>query len=432
MDSPTKTVDAGVSPRKVTSSTRVIESLHRELDDLKLEVLNYKNKNAELKKANEIVTKRRNQLVEQISNVKHENDTVNSLLHRKERRIASLEEQLNEVACSSDDLKFKLKSLETRCNKLQESEASSVAEYERIKIAYDIMVTSQKEYRDYYTSEIKSLKEKLEIYIKEKDTQIQKNITLINKSDATIYRSIKSIRLRSKEIEEKYTKRDQVLSGSLEKLQKTVGFNTQGTQFLLETSKTLFNDVAKVLKIGKVTFLDANRSEGEESVNSYVTSYPVEDKPEEEPKSAVKKRSERHNESEVRSASVEERVRLLSKELNKAIPASDRTVSVEPVRTKSAVKLRAVSKLEEHTLSSELSEDSRTSRLFDEVKASGSTASTEQTEPNSQIESSPEPQVQGVLTISENNKKRRRRRKKRGRKASAINQAGGTSDNESS
>jgi hypothetical protein len=432
MDSPTKTAEAGVSPRKATSSTRVIESLYRELDELKLEVLNYKNKNAELKKANEIVTKRRNQLVEQLSNVKHENDTVNSLLHRKERRIASLEEQLNEVVCSSDDLKFKVKSLEMRCNKLQDSEASSVAEYERIKIAYDIMVTSQKEYRDYYTSEIKRLKEKLEMYIKEKDTQIQKNITLINKSDATIYRSIKSIRLRSKEIEEKYTKRDQEVSESMEKLQRTVGFNTQDTQFLLDTSKRLFDDVAKVLNIGKVTFLDADLSEGEESVNPYLTNELVGYKVEEEPKVAVKKRGERHDESKARTASVEERVRLLSKELNNAIPASDRTVSVEPVRTKSAGKLRAVSKSEEHALSSELSEDSRTSRLFDEINASVSTAIPEQTEPNSQIESSPEPQVQGVLTVSESNKKRRRRKKKRGRKASATNQAGGASDNESS
>jgi SWI5-dependent HO expression protein 3 len=424
MNSPTKTVDIGISPRKATSSTRVIESLHRELDELKLEMLNYKNRNAELKKANEIVTRRRDQLVEQLSNSKHENDTVNSLLQRKERRIASLEEQLNEATCSSDDLKFKMKSLETRCSKLQENEALSVAEYERIKIAYDIMVTSQKEYRVYYTSEIKSLKGKLEAYIKEKDTQMQKNITLINKSDATIYRSIKSIKLRSREIEEKYTKRDQELSRNVEQLQKNVDLNTQNTQLLIDTSRKLFDDVAEVMKIGKVALSYTNLSEGEHLVNSYVTDEPLENKLEGESKVVVRKGDQRHDESGVRTVSAEQRVLSLSKELNSFIPASDRTPTRLTTKSKPIFK---------NELLGELSGDSRkSSKQLDEDEAFGSTTTTKPSEPHAQIELSPEPQGQEVPTSSEGSKKRRRRKKRRAKKASATNDTGEPSGNESS
>lgn len=419
MDSPTKSVSQ-LSPVKGTPSTRVIESLHRELDELKSELLNTKNRNEELSKANDIVKKRRDQLVEKVSNLKHENDTIGSLLQRKARRVHDLEERLNEMTCSSDDLKMKVKTLQTRCEKLQENESSSVSEHERIKIAYDIIVAGQKEYRSHYTAQIKRLKDQLESYIKEKDALIQKNISLINKSDATIYRSIKSITLRSNEIEEKYEKRDKELSDRVSEMGAAVKMNSNDTNALLSASKDLFEEIATTLDLDKKSLLETYMAEGETRINPFMD---AEESPRlrtavssgENVPIIVKKRGVRASRDST-AVTTEDRVRTLSRELNNSIPQSDRLASVEPSRSKSARRSRIISK-DERLLSGELSADSARSKLFDKVVVSTSTAASDFGSRQSSQSKKEEPAetLDAADCVQESLGKKKRRRRKRNR-----------------
>lgn len=353
--SPTKSQDirgSVLSPKKTTSSTRVIESLHKEIDELKSEVLKFKSNNEELKKTNELVRKRRDQLMEQLSNSKHENETVNSLLQRKQRRINDLESQLNEITSSNDDLKFKFQSLETRSEKLRQSEASSVSEYERMKIAYETMVTSQKEYREYYSKEIKTLKERLNEFIKNKEEHISRNITLISKSDSTIARSIKSITSKSRALEQLYEDRDLKLKDRVETISASHHDNNNEVSFLLQTSKDLFHEIADKLEIDKEELLKTYLEQDSSRVDPFKEV--VETKTKTGPKShtpqhqsiQVKKRNDRKasnfrstsSSASTRIPSLQERVSSLDKELNKSIPLKDRitpNVTSGPERSKS-------------------------------------------------------------------------------------------------
>lgn len=343
------------SPKRGTS-TRVIESLHNEIDGLKSEIAKLRSNNDELKKSNDVVKKRRDQLVEQLSNTKHENETMNSLLQRKQRRINDLEEQLSEVSNSSDDYKFKLQTLQTRYDKLHENEAASTSEYERLKIAYDTIVASQKEYRNYYTKEVKELREKLDKFTQEKQTEITKNIGLINKSDATIYRSIKSVTLRSREIEERATKRDQVLLTAFASLTHQLDQHSFDVAGIMKYCKELFHEIAYKVEIDKEALLEDYLAQNPERMNPFVE---IEEDEEPEPiapenqSSPVEPTHERgtngdlaplplnlkkKNEKKLtlskiveKTMSIEERVTSLGKELNSMIPLKDRTASIESV-----------------------------------------------------------------------------------------------------
>ncbi|KAH3680105.1 hypothetical protein WICMUC_000506 [Wickerhamomyces mucosus] len=315
------------SPKK-TSSSRVIESLHNEIDQLKLENLKLKNSNDELKKANELITNRRNQLLEQLSNSKHENETINSLLQRKQRRINDLEDSLNDVSNKSDDINMKFQSLKTRCDKLMESESHSTAEYERIKIAYETIVSSQREYREFYSNEIKNLKEKLNNYIELKDSQINKNFGLVNKSDATIFRSLKSITLRSQQIEDQTNLKNKLLSDSILKLESDYKLETSKLDCLYKKSQEIFDRVAIHLNIEKEELIDNfNKQFDPIDPNIILKSNQIQPK-----EIKIKKRNDRKSstksQQQNRTISVEERISSLTKELNSVIPASDRVTSL--------------------------------------------------------------------------------------------------------
>lgn len=436
MESPTK--GAVDTPRKGTSSTRVIESLHAKVDELKLELLDVKNRNDELKKGNNIVAKRRDQLVEQLSNAKHENDTVNSLLQRKERRIQTLEEQLGDVTSSAEDLKFKAKTLQARVDMLQTNEATSMMELERMRVAYDIVVSSQKEYRDHYTSEIKQMKQMLETHIKDKEAMFQRNITLVTKSDATIYRSIKSITLRSQELEEKYTKRDELLSQMVNNLSEKVQSNTKDSEFLFQASKDLFAQVAQTLKIDKTELLAQYLADDQSRSNPYdadAEQSRKETQPKQrfihlhsdsQPQIVLKKRGE-HSSSTI--GTPEERVRSLSRQLNNRIPSTDRTAAVGTSQRKrsdstaSSRRSKVISPSEERVLSEEISSESRY-QLFDEVETATSTTSTSSRHPSHTADlnhgSSPEPIDATIVEDLQGKKKRRRRKRKKGKRSASA------------
>lgn len=154
------------SPTK-KSTSRVIEQLQHEIDKLKSELEGLRESNQLYKKRYDLLSKKNDSLVDQLANAKHENDMIGALLKRKERRIADLEEEFNDVHSSNENLKLANKNLKIRCDNLQESLATSTAEHERLKIAYDALIASQHEYKRHYQQEMDGLYRLFEVYKKE-------------------------------------------------------------------------------------------------------------------------------------------------------------------------------------------------------------------------------------------------------------------------
>lgn len=154
------------SPLKKPTS-RVIERLQAEIDDLKNEAEELKISNQSYKKKNEILSKKNESFVDQLANAKHENDMIGALLKRKERRITDLEEEFDDVHSSNENLKLSNKNLKIRCDNLQESLSLSTAEHERLKIAYDALIASQHEYKRHYQQELDGMYRLFDNYKKE-------------------------------------------------------------------------------------------------------------------------------------------------------------------------------------------------------------------------------------------------------------------------
>ena len=152
------------SPRKQQSTSRVIDSLHSQIDDLKQEMETLKMSCGDYKKKSTILASKNDSLVDQLANCKHENDMVNALLKRKERRITDLEAEFDDLSLESESLKQSVKNYKIRCDNLQESSALSTAEFERLKISYDALMASQAEYKRHYQDEVSKLSKQLESY----------------------------------------------------------------------------------------------------------------------------------------------------------------------------------------------------------------------------------------------------------------------------
>lgn len=152
------------SPRKQQSTSKVIDSLHLQIDALKHELEVQKLSCGDYKKKSSILASKNDSLVDQLANCKHENDMVNALLKRKERRIADLESEFDDISLESESLKHSVKNYKIRCENLQESSASSTAEFERLKISYDALVASQTEYKRHYQEELNKLTSQLDSY----------------------------------------------------------------------------------------------------------------------------------------------------------------------------------------------------------------------------------------------------------------------------
>lgn len=285
------------SPSK-NSSSKFIETLHKEIDELKLNNLKLKNANDEQIKKNELISKKRDQLIEQLSNCKHENDIVNALLKRKERRINDLEEQVMSFESNLDDLNFKFKKYESYKKELD----LKVIEMNKLEINYDSLLIGQKQYREHYNKEVEELRNKLKDFIEEKNKVVDKNINLINKSDTHIYRSLKSINLRSIEYEERYKKKNEIYSKIVDRL---VRFSNKQHCDIKEV-RNIIEDVALEIGMGKEEF-DRRLKQYQETVREE----------EENEKMKEKKKKEREEEFQEEQEKSKQQTREESKEQSK-------------------------------------------------------------------------------------------------------------------
>lgn len=222
------------SPIRNKPTSRVIDSLHSEIDRLKTELEDLRLSHGEHKKKASILSAKNESLVDQLANCKHENDMINALLKRKERRIADLEEQFNELCSLNDSLKLSAKNLKIRCENLQESSASSTAEYERLKIAYDAMIASQNEYKRHYQEELSKLATLFESYKATARKELEDLSAKLSSNDKDMDTMIDSLTNKRKVMDNLYVNRNKAVLDLLATLARAAKLHGEESRVVLK------------------------------------------------------------------------------------------------------------------------------------------------------------------------------------------------------
>lgn len=202
-----------LSPRK--STLRVIDLLHSQIDDLKTELEHLKLSNDEYRKKNAILSTKNDSLVDQLANYKHENDMINALLKRKERRITDLETEFEDLSASSDALKHLVKNYKIRCENLQELSAVSTAETERLKISYDALALSHNEYKRHYQEEVNKLAQQLATYREDTVKSMAELLAELENNDKDVEALLEGLTNKKKAMDTIYVARNKAIIGLL-------------------------------------------------------------------------------------------------------------------------------------------------------------------------------------------------------------------------
>lgn len=229
------------SPKKQQPTSRVIDSLHSQIDTLKDELENLRVSHADYKKKHSILSTKNESLVDQLANCKHENDMINALLKRKERRIADLEEQFDELHSLNELLKVSSKNLKIRCDNLQESSATLTAEYERLKIAYDALMASQNEYKRHYQEELNTLLTQFADYKAESLREYDQLTEKFNSNDKDVDTLLDSLANKRKVMDNIYVNRNKAVLQLLATLAKAAKAHGEESKSLLLENVNIIN-----------------------------------------------------------------------------------------------------------------------------------------------------------------------------------------------
>lgn len=224
-------------------SSRVIDSLHQQIDVLKNDVETHRSSSEDYKKKYTLAAKKNDSIVDQLANTKHENDMINALLKRKERRIADLEEQFNEMAATNESLQMNNKNLRIRCDNLQELSASLTAEYERLRIAYDALVASQAAYKTHYQEEVNRLLQEFARYRTENEQRLDSLAAQVSHNDKDVDTLLDLLTNKRRTMDNLYVSKNRAVLTLVTKLAHTAlahGEEAKGTiQALLDTVRAL-------------------------------------------------------------------------------------------------------------------------------------------------------------------------------------------------
>lgn len=246
-------------------TSRVIEALHQTIDELREELNETRTRHETEKSRNEAQKKRIDSLVEQLANAKHDNDMSAALFARRDRRIAELEERLQTQMSSTEDYKFSLASLETRCKRLQESERVATAEFERMKIAYETVVTSQKEYREYYEKEIKALRERLMDHIAQRDAELAQVRAQLESADAGVAKSARAMSDALRRLEAQYATNTEAVAATLKLLALASKAHGADTQLVLNQCNAVFVELRDRFNLDVDALVEKYRDAGVEN-----------------------------------------------------------------------------------------------------------------------------------------------------------------------
>lgn len=229
------------SPTKQKSTSRVIDDLHSKIDVLTEELDNLKVSHSEHKKRSANLSTKNDSLIDQLANCKHENDMINALLKRKERRIADLEGEFDDMSSETETLRQLAKNYKIRCENLLESSNSLTAEFERLKISYDALMASQMEYKRHYQDQVTSLSKQLEAYKQESANNLNALAQTQQKHEKDHEALFENLTTRNKSMELIYFNKNKAAISALALLANIAKLHGEESKSLLHDNVEIIN-----------------------------------------------------------------------------------------------------------------------------------------------------------------------------------------------
>ncbi|SCV04513.1 LANO_0G10660g1_1 [Lachancea nothofagi CBS 11611] len=193
-NSPTKGGSPGVS-----SSTRVIEALHAQIDNLTRTNLELTVQSNNLLTRLETATNNHSKHLESMSTLKHENDNLNLMLSRKERRVRDLEQQAAQLRNSYEEAALNNKTMHSKIQNYNQRETNLEQNLQQVQVQYDALLDGQRRYRDQYSREIQELKDQLQSFRRDQGTYVTETLQ-------TLLENHSSLQTRIDEYANKYQK----------------------------------------------------------------------------------------------------------------------------------------------------------------------------------------------------------------------------------
>lgn len=144
------------------SSTRVIESLHDQIDTLTSTNLQLTVQSKNLLDKLDAAQQKESKLLENSASLKHENENLVSMLNRKTRRLKDVEEELIKYKESQSSLIEEKTALQKKWENSSSEEMVLRQQMEMVRAQYDALMDSHRYYKSHYGSQISTLNEQLE------------------------------------------------------------------------------------------------------------------------------------------------------------------------------------------------------------------------------------------------------------------------------
>ncbi|CCE61330.1 hypothetical protein TPHA_0A02470 [Tetrapisispora phaffii CBS 4417] len=146
----------------VSNSTKVIESLHEQIDAMTSANVQLTLQSQSLLSKLEASQLKEIKLQEQITSLKNENENINQILNRKTRKLKDLETEFNSLFEAHKTLKSENTELNNNFGSISKNESILKQKFEMVENQYKTVCDSHEYYKEKYALEIKTLTTELE------------------------------------------------------------------------------------------------------------------------------------------------------------------------------------------------------------------------------------------------------------------------------
>ncbi|SMN18000.1 similar to Saccharomyces cerevisiae YBR130C SHE3 Protein that acts as an adaptor between Myo4p and the She2p-mRNA complex [Maudiozyma saulgeensis] len=205
-----------------SSSSKVIESLHEQIEILSSTNLQLTMQSQGLLTKLENTQNKESKLVETLSGLKNENETLKNLLTRETEHLKELESNLTQLNDSSNALNKENKLLKHKQNHNNVGEASLNDELQMIESQYSSLVESHDMMKRHYDNGIQSLRDELET-LKLQNTNA---LTSYHENENQLVEQLSDFNISTKEYDELYKNNNASIDKSFsEALQSVINGN---------------------------------------------------------------------------------------------------------------------------------------------------------------------------------------------------------------
>ncbi|SCU88272.1 LAMI_0D09450g1_1 [Lachancea mirantina] len=200
------------------SSSKVIETLHAQIDKLSQANLELTMQSSNLLTRLETSNQRQAQQIETISTLKHENENLGSVLGRKERKIKELESQLGRLRVSYEAAVSQNEALQQSLENSDRKGGTLEVQMQQTQAQYDALLDSHKRYRNSYETDISDLRQSLEQYKVDAERHFTLKLEKLTQVNSELQTKLHKYSLQYKELENARQEQLQELSKKVDTL----------------------------------------------------------------------------------------------------------------------------------------------------------------------------------------------------------------------